>query len=129
MVSYVLYIFVAACYMFLTRLNAIKGRDVSMKYFKTYPTQQLPDRVIVTGRHFDNQFQVPVLFLIGSAMHFGVGMVNSLTLILAWGFVVSRFVHAFIHLGSNHIPARAAAYALGWVLVAGLWLQLAFFAY
>jgi len=100
-----------------------------MKYFKTYPAESLPERVVVTGRHFDNQFQVPVLFLIGSAMHFSLGMVNSLTLLFAWGFVVSRFAHAFVHLGSNYIPARAAAYAFGWLLVTGLWLQLAVFAF
>lgn len=129
MVTYVLYMGIMACYMFMTRLNAVRGRSIPIKYFKTYPAEQLPDRVIVTGRHFDNQFQVPVLFLIGGAMHFSFGMVNSFTLVLAWGFVASRFAHAFVHLGSNHIPARATAYAFGWVLVTGLWLQLAFFAY
>lgn len=129
MVAYVLYIGLMACYMFITRLNAIRGRSVAMKYFKTYPAEQLPERVIVTGRHFDNQFQVPVLFLIGCAMHFSLGLVNSVTLVLAWGFVASRFAHAFIHLGSNHIPSRAVAYAVGWVLVTCLWVQLAVFAY
>lgn len=128
MVTYVLYIGFVACFMFMARLNAIRGRNISMKYFKTYLTEQIPERMIVTSRHFDNQFQVPMLFLIGGAMHFSLGMVNSLTLILAWGFVVSRLAHAFIHLGPNHIPSRAIAYAIGWLLVVGLWIQLASFA-
>ena len=125
MVTYVMYIGFVAIYMFLTRLRAIQGKDVSMKYFKTYPKESIPDRMVITSRHFDNQFQVPVLFLIGCAMHFSLGLVNNLTLILAWGFVASRAVHAFVHLGANHIPSRATAYAIGWLLVTALWGQLA----
>jgi hypothetical protein len=127
MVIYVLYMGLVAVYMFLTRVNNIKGGAVKMRYFKTYPAEDLPERMIVTSRHYDNQFQVPILFLVAGAMHFSMGMVNSLTLFLAWGFVASRALHAIIHLGSNHIPKRAAFFAMGWIFVTALWLQLGYF--
>jgi hypothetical protein len=127
MVVYVLYMNIVAIYMFLTRVMHIKGGEVAMKYFKTYPSQNLPDRVVVTGRHYDNQFQVPILFLIAGSLHYSIGLVNSLTLILAWGFVFTRAIHAFVHLGSNHIPSRAFSFGLGWIMVSALWIQLGYF--
>ena len=45
------------------------------------------------------------------------------TLVVAWMFVLSRIVHAYIHVGSNHVPARRRAFLVGCgmvVVLAGL---------
>jgi hypothetical protein len=84
--------------------------------------------VTVVGRHFDNQFQLPVVYLICCLAHLAVGQVNSTTLILAWAFILTRVIHSYIHLGKNHILQRASAYTLGWIVNLLLWAQLLYFA-
>jgi hypothetical protein len=44
--------------------------------------------------------------------------------VLAWFFVASRCVHAFIHVTSNHVPRRFFAYAAGVFIMAIFWLEL-----
>ena len=45
-------------------------------------------------------------------------------MMLGWCFVLSRFLHTYIHLGSNHILYRLSAFFLGWVVVLALWVIL-----
>jgi hypothetical protein len=81
-----------------------------------------PDRARQFANNFSNQFETPVLFyvLILAAMH--VGAVNWLMAALAWLFVVSRVLHACIHLGPNIVQLRGGAYLIGVVALIGMWL-------
>ncbi len=117
-----------AVMMFRSRVRAIKSGKIAPKYFKTYMGQAPEEKVIVMGRHYDNQFQVPVLFLITCAVCLAMNSVNVITVILAWVFVVSRLFHSWIHLGSNIVQRRAAAFAFGWLVILLLWAQLVYFA-
>jgi len=40
---------------------------------------------------------------------------------MAWLFVVSRLVHAYIHLTSNHLGNRFAAFATGVLILLVMW--------
>lgn len=77
------------------------------------------------GRHYDNQFQVPLLFLVScvAPLHLHAGR-DVLAVCLSWGFIVSRLLHTAVHLGTNNIVHRLMAYALGWLLLMALWLRL-----
>ncbi len=131
MLAYVLYMGCLSIYMFTARLNAIRGGKVSIKYFKTYSNPDVappPERAVVIARHYDNQFQVPILFLMACTLHFSIGMIDTLTLILAWAFVASRAFHGWVHLGSNNVIKRATAFGVGWLLLILIWIQLGYFA-
>ena len=128
MALYVFYIWCVTVFMFRTRVRSIKTGQVPLKYFKAYASEPPPEHVMVVGRHYDNQFQVPLLFLVTCALCIALGAVNTLTLVLAWAFVISRGFHAWIHLGSNHLQKRVMAFAAGWVAVLLLWAQLVYFA-
>ena len=45
-----------------------------------------------------------------------------LFVVMAWLFVVSRIVHAFIHVTSNHVGQRFAAFLVGAVILALMWI-------
>lgn len=125
MAFYVFYIFALAVYMFMARLQVLKNRQVSMNYFKTYSGEAGPqDQALVAARHFDNQFQVPVLFLLTCAVHCALDQATYMTLALAWLFVATRIVHSWIHLGANNVRRRAAVYGLGWLVVLAMWIEL-----
>ena len=82
-----------------------------------------PLKARLLSNNFDNQFQLPVLFYVAAllALWSHVGWVE---VILAWVFVVSRFVHAAIHVTSNRVHRRFAAYTFGMAVLSLLWLWL-----
>lgn len=79
-----------------------------------------PEAAKKASNAFDNQFQLPVLFAIGigMALYLGVGWLEA---ILSWVFVASRIVHAAIHVTSNHVYHRFAAYMIGLAVLLALW--------
>ena len=44
---------------------------------------------------------------------------------LAWVFVATRGVHALIHIATNYVPLRFAAFAAGSVTLGILWVRFA----
>ena len=128
MAFYAFYMFGIATYMFRMRVKALKNREVSMKYFKSYGSETPPPEYAkIAERHYENQFEVPTLFFSTGVMQYALGMANNLTLGLLWLFVISRLLHSFIHLGSNNIKFRMPFFTLGWFALLVLWAQMLFF--
>ena len=48
--------------------------------------------------------------------------VSQLDLILAWIFVVSRYLHCYIRLSSNYLPYRAIVFQLGMLVLIAWWI-------
>ncbi len=106
--------------MFVTRVKALKSGAVKMSYFKIYNQEAGPTEMEQASRHFSNLFEAPVLFYVVTIL----GILFSegyLFTGLAWGYVMARAVHAYIHLGSNHVMSRMRAYAVGWLMLILMW--------
>ncbi len=72
---------------------------------------------------FDNQFQLPVLFYVACLLALWLGP-TLLELVLAYAFVATRYVHAFIHVTTNNVVRRFAAYTAGLVVLCVFWADL-----
>lgn len=83
-----------------------------------------PLKARLLSNSFDNQFQLPVLFFVGTltALHFGV--TDWLLVATAWLFVILRYLHAAIHVTTNRVFRRFAAYTAGLAVLALFWLWL-----
>jgi hypothetical protein len=128
----VFYMFAMGILNFKTRFKAIKGGTLKVGHFRTYDTSkyQVPENVIVMGRHYDNQFQLPILFLITCVAAQTMPLYSPTYLgPLAWVFILTRVVHSFIHLGSNNVRVRALSFAAGWLCVLAMWILMALTAY
>jgi hypothetical protein len=75
---------------------------------------------------YSNQFELPVLFYAAVAFALLTKGVDFLMLVLAWLFVLSRIAHAAIHVGPNRVRWRSPVFALGLLILAGMWLKLFF---
>lgn len=124
MAAMVFYIFGIGIMTFMVRKKAVSSKAVNFKYFRVYDVTSgaPPEFLIRVGRHYDNQMQLPLLFLITCLACMFHGLNGWITVSLAWAFVVSRMLHSFILLGSNNVLYRAQAYALGWILIVVLWI-------
>jgi hypothetical protein len=80
-----------------------------------------PDEVMQVGNCFNNQFQLPVLFYVLVILALVLRKADLLFVILSWLFVISRFVHAGIHVTSNNVLRRFQAYAIGSLILLAMW--------
>lgn len=83
-----------------------------------------PLKARLLSNSFDNQFQLPVLFFVAALLALQAGMVGWVEVILAWLFVVLRYAHAVIHVTTNRVHRRFAAYCAGLAVLALFWLWL-----
>jgi hypothetical protein len=77
------------------------------------------------GNAFRNQFELPVLFYAIVAFALITRKADLLFVILSWVFVLSRIVHAFIHVTSNDIRLRFPAYCVGAIVLLVMWVLFA----
>lgn len=107
------------------RFAAVRSGDVDVRYYKTYQGDNTePRQAAQNARHFTNLFENPVLFYVACIVAMVSGLGGIPMLVLAWLFVAARVAHAVIHLTSNRIPQRVAAYGASWFVLAAMWLWL-----
>ncbi len=73
-----------------------------------------PASVLQINNNIRNQFELPVLFYVVCVVLWQLDAVTALALAAATAFVLSRILHAVIHLGSNYVPNRRRAFTAGW---------------
>lgn len=83
-----------------------------------------PLKARLLSNNFDNQFQLPVLFYAAVLLTLVLGLTSWIEVALGWLFVSTRFIHAAIHVTTNHVVRRFAAYAAGLAVLALMWLWL-----
>lgn len=103
------------------RVNAIRRREIKLSWYRAYTEGTQPPRLHIIGRHVQNHFEVPPLFHLGVVLAFVTGAVSMHALAFAWLYVAARFVHSFIHLGSNNVNHRFAAFGFSLLMLVGLW--------
>lgn len=106
------------------RTSSVRRGEVPIKYFSVFQGSDVPEMVHKTSRHFDNLFEVPVLFYIAGVLYLALGMTESFTINAAWAFVLTRIVHTCIHLGYNNILHRMIVFALGVACVLAMWISI-----
>ena len=98
------------------KTRAVKSGQVDME--KTaLDNDAWPDYVLMVSNNIRNQFQVPVLFYVLCFLLYSIDAVSTAVLFLAWAFVISRAIHAYIHMSSNFVPARFGIFTLGFLIM------------
>jgi hypothetical protein len=76
-----------------------------------------PANVVQVSNNIANQFEVPVLFYVLCIILNSINAAGTTAVVLAWLFVVSRYAHAFVHVGSNYVPVRMKIFMFGCVVL------------
>ena len=103
--------FAIVAHMGVSRLLAVRRRQVSVRYYRLYDEGEQPPRLQLLTRHAQNHFEVPPLVYLILLFIYVTGHVTSLTVGLAWLYFASRCVHSYIHLGTNKSRLRSAGIA------------------
>lgn len=105
----------------LTRRAAIVGKEISIKYYRTYDQGREPERLQVLTRHASNLLETPVLYYAGLLFVVVSGATSVFFTALAWLYLAARVLHAFIHLGSNNVTHRFLAFGSSLIVLLIMW--------
>ncbi|MCJ8237518.1 MAPEG family protein [Peteryoungia algae] len=83
-----------------------------------------PEESRVVNRAIANQFELPVLFYAVSVLLFMTEADNLAAVVLAWIFVLARYVQAAMQVIGN-LPLRRLSFMLGFVALFLMWMWLA----
>ena len=107
---------VVALGMILARNRALRHHDVAFDDI-ALDNRPWPTRCRQFANNYANQFELPVLFYVVCLVAQMTNSVDLLFLVLAWIFVASRVVHAYIHVTFNLVPLRGGVYGIGYFVV------------
>jgi hypothetical protein len=80
-----------------------------------------PDSVLLINNNIRNQFELPVLFYVLTILAMATRHADFLFVVLAWVFVLSRLVHAYIHVTSNNLRMRGLWFGVGALVLFIMW--------
>lgn len=99
------------------RVKAVMNKRVTPQDFSHGESAKVPPDVALPNRIFMNLLEVPVLFYVVAFMAYLTGLVNDVTVGLAWAYVALRFVHSGIYFTYNHVGHRALVFGTSNVIV------------
>lgn len=123
MIAHVALVFGIYVLMFRRRKAAVQAGSARISQFRE--NQNEPAESLFVRNNLANQYELPVLFHIACLALYAVAGAGLFALVLAWIFVLSRYVHAYIHVTTNRIRYRQMAFTVGFVVLAIMWLMLA----
>jgi hypothetical protein len=76
-----------------------------------------PDDTRKFSNCYTNQFELPVAFYVLCLAALQTANADYLMVLLAWGFVLSRITHAYVHTSSNVVRRRGAVFGIGFLII------------
>ena len=96
----------------MKKASAVRAGAVDRKQ-AALDNRAWPAAVVKVSNNIANQFETPILFYVLCMLLYSMDAVGVSALILAWVFSISRVAHAYIHIGSNHVPMRLRLFLVG----------------
>ncbi|NTF86177.1 hypothetical protein G6L46_03450 [Agrobacterium rhizogenes] len=109
----------------LRRRDLVKAGKIRLSQFRENHAANEAAESLVVRNSIANQFELPVLFHACCITLFIAQADNLPAVILAWIFVATRYAHAYVHVTSNNLRYRSPLFALGYIVLAGMWAWLA----
>jgi len=111
--------------LFRYRVRMVREGLAPVSYFRVFQGSPEPEFAAKPARHFTNLFEAPTLFYAGCLAAMVAGVTGTVVIALAWGYVAMRYLHAWIHLGSNRVRYRLRAYFASWLFLIAMWIYVA----
>jgi hypothetical protein len=99
----------------LTRRGEVKIRDIALRQ------ANWPEQSTKISNSFHNQLELPILFYVLVAFALLTRKADLLFVVLSWIFVLSRLLHAYIHVTTNRVSRRFLMYTVGSATLLLMW--------
>jgi hypothetical protein len=103
------------------RLGEMRTRRIHPQTVAT--SKQMADTMqnVQSADHFRNLFEVPVLFYVLCGFLAVTKLTSPLLLACAWGYVILRGFHTYIHLTHNKVIRRFQAFVASTIVLYVMW--------
>lgn len=98
------------------KMAAVKAGGVDLQT-TALNNKAWPDSVLKVSNNIDNNFEAPVLYYAVCLVSFVLGVTNTVAIVCSIAYVVLRYVHSYVHIGSNYVPLRMRLFALSLITV------------
>ena len=71
---------------------------------------------------YSNQFELPVLFYVLTILAWVTRHADLIFVVLAWVFVIFRYLQAYVHVTSNRVRLRGSFFIVSAIVLAIMWL-------
>ncbi|MBZ6076881.1 MAPEG family protein [Microvirga puerhi] len=113
--------FVILFWMGRSRYGALRAGEVKIPDI-ALGERNWPGGVQKIANAYQNQFELPVLFYAIVALALITKKADLIFVVMSWLFVVTRLVHAGIHVTSNRVPQRFRAFVAGVLILLLMWI-------
>lgn len=103
------------------RIAEIRARRIHPQQLATAKQAHETLQNVVASDNFRNLFEVPVLFYALCGYLAITQLTTLLLLACAWGYVVLRTVHSYIHLTNNKVMRRFQVYFASTIVLYVMW--------
>jgi hypothetical protein len=79
-------------------------------------------RSLQVGYSYSNQFELPVLFYVLTILAWMTRHADLVFVVLAWIFVIFRYLQAYVHVTSNRVRLRGSFFIVSAIVLAIMWL-------
>lgn len=100
----------------LRKARALKAGAVNRR-LAALDNRAWPEDVIKVSNNIANQFETPILFYVLCLVIYALNAAGTVVVALAWLFVLSRYAHAYVHIGSNYVPMRLRLFLFSCVVL------------
>jgi hypothetical protein len=103
------------------RLGEMRSRRIHPQQVATSKQMSETMQNVQSADHFRNLFEVPVLFYALCAFLAITRLTTLLLLACAWGYVVLRAAHTYVHLTSNKVVRRFQVFVASTIVLYVMW--------
>jgi hypothetical protein len=103
------------------RLGEMRSRRIHPQQVATSKQMSETMQNVQSADHFRNLFEVPVMFYALCAFLAITRLTTLLLLACAWGYVVLRAAHTYVHLTSNKIVRRFQVFVASTIVLYVMW--------
>lgn len=111
--------------LYQTRLAEMKARRIPPQAVAS-SAQMAALQDTRAADNFRNLFELPVLFYTAMLLAIASQSQSMALLVLAWAFVLLRYLHSYIHCTYNRVKDRFSAYLFSSVALWAIWAVLAY---
>lgn len=119
MIAHVVLVYLVYALLGMRRYASVRTGEARIRQFKNRGAE--PESSATASNNVINQFELPMLFHIACLALYVTNGVSFFALLLAWLFIVLRYIHAFAHVTTNKLKYRSTAFQAGLVVLGVLW--------
>ena len=120
-----LFVEVILTFALLFWLAPLRGRDFSSGVTRpenvALREPNWSQRSLQVGYSYANQFELPVLFYVLTILAWVTRHADLIFVVLAWVFVIFRYLQAGVHVTSNRVRLRGSFFIVSAIVLAIMW--------